>query len=199
MNLKDSGGIIALALAFILLLSYSIPLMRNAIGAGMDAPLGPLLAAGVPFYVVILILSAFTGIATSLIQKYTIDYEKTQEVQARAKEFQREYREAQLSGDEKRIKKLEVKRDRMMAEQLEMSRQQFKPMGYIMVISIPIFLWLLYRLPLLSDSMIVFPYLGAKTLSEAAIWIIPTWILWYMICSLALSQVIRKAMNIGGI
>jgi len=165
----------------------------------MDAPLGPLLAAGVPFYIVILILSAFTGISTSLIQKYTIDYDRMQEVQARAKEFQREYREAQLSGDEKRIKKLEGKRDKMMKDQLEMSRQQFKPMGYIMVISIPIFLWLLYRLPLLSDSLIVFPYIGAKALTEAAFWIVPTWILWYMICSLALSQVIRKAMNIGGI
>jgi len=199
MNLKDSGGFIALALAFILLLSYSIPLLRNAIGAGMDAPLGPLLAAGVPFYIVILILSAFTGISTSLIQKYTIDYDRMQEVQARAKEFQREYREAQLSGDEKRIKKLEGKRDKMMKDQLEMSRQQFKPMGYIMVISIPIFLWLLYRLPLLSDSLIVFPYIGAKALTEAAFWIVPTWILWYMICSLTISQVVRKALNIGGI
>ena len=197
--LKDSGGLIALGLAFLLLLSYSIPPLRDGIGSVMDLVLGPLLGAGLPFSIVILILAAFTGLSTSLIQKYTIDYEMMQEVQQRAKEFQREYREAQLSGDEKRVKKMDAKRDRMMKDQLEMSRQQFKPMSYIMLISIPIFLWLLYRLPSLSHSTIVFPYLGAKALAEAAFWIIPAWILWYMISSLALSQVIRKSLNIGGI
>ncbi len=40
-----------------------------------------------------------------------------QDTQERMKEFQKEYREAQLSQDEKRIKKLDVKRDRMMKEQ----------------------------------------------------------------------------------
>jgi uncharacterized membrane protein (DUF106 family) len=199
MNLKDYGGYIALGLAFLLLLSYSIPVMRNGIGSGMDVVLGPLLRAGVPFFIVILVLAAFTGLSTSLIQKYTIDYERMQEVQQRTKEFQQEYREAQLSGDEKKVKKLEAKRDRMMKDQLEMSREQFKPMAYIMLISIPIFLWLLYQLQALSGSTITFPFIGAKLLGQAAFWIIPAWILWYLISSLALSQVIRKAMNIGGI
>ena len=199
MALKDSGGFIALALAMLLLLSYSIPPLRNGIGAAMDLVLGPLLSTGVPFYIVILILSAFTGLSTSLIQKYTIDYEMMQEVQQRTKEFQREYREAQLSGDEKKVKKLDAKRDRMMKDQLEMSRQQFKPMAYIMLISIPIFLWLLFRLPALSGSTITFPFLGEKALGEAAVWIVPAWIFWYLISSLALSQVIRKSLNIGGI
>jgi uncharacterized membrane protein (DUF106 family) len=27
----------------------------------------------------------------------------------------------------------------------------------------------------------------------------PIWILWYMLCSLAISQVIRKSLNIGGL
>ena len=199
MALKDSGGLIALGLAFLLLLSYSIPPLRDGIGSVMDLVLGPLLGAGLPFSIVILILAAFTGLSTSLIQKYTIDYEMMQEVQQRAKEFQREYREAQLSGDEKRVKKMDAKRDRMMKDQLEMSRQQFKPMAYIMLISIPIFLWLLFRLPTLTGATITFPFIGEKALAQAAFWVIPAWILWYLISSLALSQVIRKSMNIGGI
>jgi uncharacterized membrane protein (DUF106 family) len=199
MKLKDYGGYIALGLAMLLLLSYSIPFLRNGIGSGMDVVLGPLLAAGVPFFIVILILASITGLSTSLIQKYTIDYERMQEVQQRTKEFQREYREAQLSGDEKTVKKLDAKRDRMMKDQLEMSREQFKPMAYIMLISIPIFLWLLYQLPALTGTTITFPFIGTKAVNEAAFWIVPTWILWYLISSLALSQMIRKALNIGGI
>ncbi len=100
----------------------------------------------IPFYVLIIILSALTGLYTSIIQKYTIDYEKMADVQERMKEFQTEYREAQLSQDEKKIKKLEAKKDRVMKEQLEMSQQQFKPMAYILVVSVPIFFWLLFRL-----------------------------------------------------
>jgi len=45
----------------------------------------------------------------------------------------------------------------------------------------------------------VMPFIGAVSLSEIAFFIIPAWIFWYMICSLAISQVIRKSLNIGGI
>jgi uncharacterized membrane protein (DUF106 family) len=86
----------------------------------------------------------------------------------------------------------------MMKEQLEASQAQFKPMAYILLVSIPIFLWLIYKLPLIT-STITFPYFGEMSIATVAIWIIPAWILWYMICSVCISQVIRKSMNIGGI
>jgi len=114
------------------------------------------------------------------------------------KEFQTEYREAQLSQDEKKIKKLEAKKDRVMREQLEMSQNQFKPMAYILVLTVPIFFWLLFRLSQVK-STITLPYTGTIGLHDPAVWIIPAWILWYMICSITLSQVIRKSLNIGGI
>ncbi|MDD4567204.1 MAG: EMC3/TMCO1 family protein, partial [Methanoculleus chikugoensis] len=154
--------------------------------------------------VMILILSSITGLYSSLVQKYTIDYEKMQETQAKMKVFQKEFREAQLSGDEKRVKKLQGKQERMMQDQLDLSRQQFTPMAIILVLSVPIFFWLLLRLPEVGTpvaiaSGIVMPFLGAVSLSEMAFWIVPAWILWYMICSLTVSQVIRKSLNIGGL
>jgi uncharacterized membrane protein (DUF106 family) len=121
-----------------------------------------------------------------------------QEVQARMKDFQKEYREAQLSQDDKRIKKLDAKKDKMMKEQLEMSQQQFKPMAYILVITVPIFFWLLFRLNGVTTN-ITMPFFGTHLLTDAVFWIVPAWILWYMLCSLTISQVIRKSLNIGGI
>ena len=53
--------------------------------------------------------------------------------------------------------------------------------------------------PTTIASGIVMPFLGAVTLSGVAFWIVPAWILWYMICSLTISQVIRKSLNIGGL
>ena len=127
-----------------------------------------------------------------------------QETQAKMRVFQKEFREAQLSGDEKRIKKLQGKQERMMQDQLDMSRQQFTPMAIILVLSVPIFFWLLLRLPAVGTpttiaSGIVMPFIGAVTLSDIAFWIVPAWILWYMLCSLTISQVIRKSLNIGGL
>ncbi|MDD1715877.1 MAG: TMCO1/EMC3 family protein, partial [Methanolinea sp.] len=112
---------------------------------------------------------------------------------------QKEFREAQLSQDEKKIKKLEVKRDKMMKEQLEMSQQQFTPMAYILILTVPIFFWLLFRLAITPDAPIIMPFFGLHTLSDAILGPVPTWIIWYMICSLTISQVVRKSLNIGGI
>ena len=193
------GMYIAILFMIVMMFSYSIEWLRTGVGQAIDAVLSPLVDGfDIPFYVLIISLSALSGLYASIIQKYTIDYDKMTEVQARMKEFQTEYREAQLSQDEKKIKKLEAKKDRVMREQMEMSQQQFKPMAYILVVSVPIFFWLLFRLSQVT-STITFPYVGIVGLQDAAVWIIPAWILWYMICSITLSQVIRKSLNIGGL
>jgi uncharacterized membrane protein (DUF106 family) len=193
------GMWIAMGFMMLMMFSYSIEWLRVGVGQAMDGVFAPFVTTfGIPFYILILILSALTGLYSSIVQKYTIDYEKMTESQERMKEFQTEYREAQLSQDEKKIKKLEAKKDRVMKEQLEMSQQQFKPMAYILVLTVPIFFWLLYRLSLTQTTMIL-PFYGLHNLHDAIIWVIPAWILWYMICSITLSQVIRKALNIGGI
>jgi uncharacterized membrane protein (DUF106 family) len=193
------GMWIAMGFMMLMMFSYSIAWLRVGVGQAIDSVLAPFVTTfGIPFYILILILSALTGLYSSIVQKYTIDYEKMTESQERMKEFQTEYREAQLSQDEKKIKKLEAKKDRVMKEQLEMSQQQFKPMAYILVLTVPIFFWLLYRLSL-TQTTITLPFYGLHNLHDAIIWVIPAWILWYMICSITLSQVIRKALNIGGL
>jgi uncharacterized membrane protein (DUF106 family) len=193
------GMWIAMGFMMLMMISYSIEWLRHGVGEGIDGVFAPVVDGfGIPFYVLIIILSAFTGLYSSIIQKYTIDYDKMTEVQERMKEFQTEYREAQLSQDEKRIKKLDSRKDKVMREQLELSQQQFKPMAYILVLTVPIFFWLLFRLEQVH-STITLPYYGTLALNDPVIWIIPAWILWYMICSITLSQVIRKALNIGGL
>jgi len=196
---KKYGLYIALIFMMLMMFSYSIPGLRQGVGAQIDLIFAPLVNEfKIPFFILIVILSAITGLYSSIIQKYTIDYERMADVQERMKEFQKDYREAQLSQDEKRIKKLDAKKDRVMREQLELSQQQFKPMAYILVLTVPIFFWLLYRLSQVQTT-ITMPYSGLHNLTDPAVWVIPAWILWYMICSLTISQVIRKALNIGGI
>jgi uncharacterized membrane protein (DUF106 family) len=196
----DKYGIyIALGFMMLMMYSYSVQWLKVGIGQGIDSAFSPLIETfKIPFYILILILSAFTGLYSSIIQKYTIDYEKMTETQERMKEFQTEYREAQLSQDEKKIKKMDAKKDRVMKEQLEMSQNQFKPMAYILVLTVPIFFWLLFRLQEVP-STITLPYAGLQSLLAPVVWVIPAWMIWYMICSITLSQIIRKSLNIGGL
>jgi len=195
------GLYVALLFMFAMMISYSIEWLRVGVGKALDSVFAPLVETfGIPFFILIVILSAATGLYSSIIQKYTIDYERMNEVQERMKGFQKEYREALLSKDEKKIKKMDTKKDRMMKEQLELSQQQFKPMAYILILTVPIFFWLLYRLSQIPDATITLPYqAGAISLTAPMFWILPAWIVWYMLCSIAISQVIRKALNIGGI
>ena len=179
-----------------LIIISSIQTVRDVCGTALDILLGPL-AAALPLYMVIIVMAAITGLYTTLIQKYTIDYEKLKETQAKMVEFQKEYRAAQLAKDEKQIRKLEAKKDKMMIEQLEASQEQFKPMVYMILVTAPIFYWMLYKFPLVHAPPMVFPYLGTLDLVTSSVWIFPTWLFWYLLCSFAISTILRKVYNIG--
>lgn len=203
---KKYGMYIALAVVFGMMLLYGWPEARAVISGVVDIIVGPFAALGLPFFALVLILATCTGLYSSLIQKYTIDYDKMRENQEKFKEFNVLFREAQRSGDEKAIKKMQARQQAMMAEQMEMSQQQFKPMAYILVLTVPIFFWLIEHIPKTTDltmahadlsNAIILPFAG---LSSYFVYLgfFPLWILWYMLCSLVITQVIRKALNIGG-
>lgn len=193
------GGMFTfLIIMLLVMVVYSVPFLRDGIADAAGLILNPMQSVlGVSWPVLILVLSSITGCYSSLLQKYTIDYEKMKRVQEKMRAFQKEFREAQLSGDEKKIRKLNEKRDKVMQEQLEVSQEQFKPLGWIMIITIPIFLWLLQQAP--NMGTISFPFMGTVGLSDPTFLYLPAWIIWYMLCSITLSQVIRKTLDIGGL
>ena len=204
---KKYSTYIALAVVFGMMMLYGWQEARQVIAGIGDIVIGPFAALGLPFFALVLILATITGFYSSLIQKYTMDYEKMAENQEKSKGFQARFREAQLSGDEKLIKKMQVEQQAMMADQMEMSKQQFKPMAFILVLTVPIFFWLIEHIPTelemldapsLSTALVI-PFAGLSTYVHVYLGFFPLWILWYMVCSLAMSQIIRKALNIGGI
>ncbi|MBO5367511.1 DUF106 domain-containing protein [Methanocorpusculum sp.] len=207
---KKYGMFIALAAMFGIMLLYQWEWARQTIAGVVDIIIGPFVAMGLPFFALILILATITGFYSSLIQKYTMDYEKMAEVQEKMKDFNVKFREAQMSGDERLIKKMQARQQAMMAEQMQMTQQQFKPMIYILILTIPIFFWIYEKIrtmPMAGEvtaaiadlsNSIVIPFAGLSSYFDIYLWIFPLWILWYMLCSLCMTQIIRKALNIGG-
>ncbi len=206
------GMFIALSAMVAMMLLYQWTAARNAIAGVVDVIISPFVAMGLPFFALVLILSTITGFYSSILQKYTIDYEAMQKNNVKMKEFNAKFREAQQLGDERLIKKMLAQQQVMMKDQMKMSQNQFKPMMWILVLTIPIFFWLykyidehalsetmLSLFPNLADlsNAIIIPFGGLE--SYTSWFIFPIWLIWYLICSLCMTQIIRKALNIGGV
>jgi uncharacterized membrane protein (DUF106 family) len=150
-----------------------------------------------PFHVVLFILAAVTGLYASLIQKYTMDWEFLRNSQEKMKKMQRNMKEAQLSGDQSRIQAMQNEQMKAVADQGKMMQMQFKPMLYIGIVSIPLFMWAYLFISNNPNMMMTFPFWGTHPINATVWGPILYWFYWYFICSLPVSQIIRKALDIG--
>lgn len=198
MNQKLAKAIdsLALAVGFILFFGIMIsPDLRHGLGVAMEYILG-WLPATLPFHIVLFVMAAITGLYASLIQKYTMDWDFLRNQQENMKKVQREMKEAQLAGDNARMQKLQTEQMKMVSEQGKMMQMQFKPMLYIGIVSIPLFMWA-YLYIGQNHIIMNFPFWGEQAVTGTILGPIVYWYYWYFVCSLPVSQVIRKALNIG--
>lgn len=169
---------------------------RNEVGTVVGVALSPLTSV-LPMVMLIFVLSVITGLYSALIQKYTMDWSLMHRIQEKMKRFQAEYKEAQNAGNKQKLAKLEEERAKMMSEQGAIMKQQIKPMMYITVVTLPIFYWIYLQVDA-NPSTILLPVLGERSLVQGVMGFFQYWIVWYILCSLMMSQVIRKVIDVGG-
>lgn len=202
-TLKKQMDRFLLALGFSMMIGIMVlgQGFRDSIGKAVGVLMNPVLAlvGQENFHLILLVMAAITAIYASLIQKYTMDWDLMRRTQERMKTFQKEFREAQLSQNTYMLKKLEDQRKEMMEDQMKMSKQQFKPMAYISILSLPLFMWAYYYISGHGAATMVFPFWGKQLLTSTAFGPFQHWLYWYFISSLGVSQLIRKALNIGGV
>ena len=152
----------------------------------------------------VLIIAFFVSLITTIANKYLVDQDEMNEIQERNKAFQKELREAQKKGDGKRMAELQAKQTEMMQDQSKMMTNSFKPMIVTFVPIILIFFWM--RTSAISGLVVILPpsvywvtltpfwhfighflYGGNATIPYGI-----GWLLWYMICTFGMSQILRK-------
>lgn len=152
----------------------------------------------------VLIIAFIVSLITTIANKYLVDQDEMNEVQAKMKDFQNELRDAQKRGDGKKVAELQAKQPELMQEQSKMMTNQFKPMIVTFVPIILIFFWM--RSSAIHNLVIILPqtvywvtltplwhllggflYGGKATIPYGI-----GWLLWYMICTFGMSQIIRK-------
>lgn len=149
----------------------------------------------------ILFAAGLTGVLSTISQKYGMDTEGQKEQRSKMQELNEKIKEAKMSDDEEKLKELQNQRTQMTQEMFGNLASQFKPMMYILLITIPIFGWIHY----ITEPNIVYaasalqmklPFLHTVDLTGTVLFF-PGWLVWYFISSLPLSQLSRKILNVG--
>ena len=152
----------------------------------------------------VLIIAFFVSLITTVANKYLVDQDEMNEHQAKMKDLNKRMRDAQKRGDGKELAKIQAEQTEMMKNQTAMMSNQFKPMIVTFVPIILIFFWM--RSSAISNLVIILPqtvywvtltplwhFLGGFLYGGKAT--IPFgigWLLWYMICTFGMSQILRK-------
>ena len=176
---------------------YSISSVRNAIGSTIDTVLGPVNSA-LPFYGVILVLAVFTGLYTSLLQANLMDTDKMAAYQERMKDMKERREQAKEQGDDEALEEIQQEQMEAMGDNLGMFKEQFRPMVWIMLLTIPVFLWMYWMILTqgVGSLEVTMPLLGTVEWQRGVLGPLQAWILWYFVCSMGFSQLIRKSLNL---
>jgi uncharacterized membrane protein (DUF106 family) len=197
----DKGAAVGSVLLF---LGYSQRPVRNAVGETMNIVLGPLDQA-LPFYLVILTLAVLTGLYSTLLQANLMDIEKMGEYQGQMQEIQDRRKAAKERGDDEALERIQEEQMEAMGDQLGMFKLQFRPMVWIMLLTVPAFLWMYWKIlsgggDVVGEVTVVMPFIGELAAQDqwttSVVGPMQAWIVWYFLCSMAFTQVIRKALNV---
>jgi uncharacterized membrane protein (DUF106 family) len=185
-----------------LFLGYSWAPLRNVIGTTMDVILGPI-AAALPFYAVVIVLASATGLYSTLLQANLMDMDKMSEYQEKMQEIQERRKAAQERDDQEALDAIQEEQMDAMGDQLGMFKEQFRPMVWIMFLTIPVFLWMYWAVGIgggatahIELQAITLPLVGVREWTDPVAGPMQAWIVWYFLCSMAFTQIIRKGLDI---
>ncbi len=200
--------------AFLMMIGYWSSSVRDTLGSSLNIVLGPLDAA-MPFYMVILAIALLTGLYSSLLQANLMDpevigkyQERMKSMQSKQKELREEKKEAKERGaSEAELDRIDNELDKAREEQMEamtenigMFKEQFRPMVWIMLLTLPLFLWMYWMILdgniTEAERVMVMPLIGEVGLDEGLLGPMWAWIIWYFLCSMGFTQLLRKSLNI---
>jgi len=178
---------------------YYTPI-RNAVGSSINVIFEPLNDV-LPFYAVILSVALITGLYSTLLQANMVDRSKVKQIQQKMQNITEREQAAKEAGDDAALERIQDEKMDALGDQGEMMKENFRPMAWIMLLTIPAFLWMYWtildpgHLGTAEQSMVL-PIFGEKEWMQGAIGPMPAWIVWYFLCSMGFTQLIRKTLDL---
>jgi uncharacterized membrane protein (DUF106 family) len=188
----------------VLMAGYYFDPIRMVVGGVVDIVLGPLNAT-LPFYAIIIAIAMVTGLYSSLLQSNMVDQDKVSAYQERFQALQEREEEAKERGDDAAVDRIQEERMDAMGDQMNMMKENFRPMAWITLLTIPAFLWMSWMIGIRGsagqlqglEQTVVMPFAGLIEWQGGSIGPIPAWIAFYFLCSTGFQQLMRKALDLG--
>jgi uncharacterized membrane protein (DUF106 family) len=152
-----------------------------------------------------MLIALGTGLYSTLLRAGLMDMEKMSMYQDRMKDIQERRKEAKEQDDDEALDAIQDEQMEAMGDQLGMFKEQFRPMVWIMFLTIPAFLWMFWVIgyrgsesayPSVATQEIVMPLAGTVTWDTGIVGPMQVWIVWYFLCSMAFTQLVQKSLDI---
>ena len=126
-----------------------------------------------------------------------MDWKKMGEAQETQRAFQKEIKAARKAGNTNRVNKLMKMQPQLMKKQTEASSGMMKPMIFLFIFIVPIFMWLRFFLGGLDYYYLTLPWENGVSLIPPAAekFIMQTWLWIYLIFSMVIGQIIRQGLK----
>jgi len=187
-------GLVVLAL----FAGYFLPPVRSAIASTESILLGPL-ADLLPFYWVVLVLAAATGLYASLLEERLRDEAKLDRYNRWLKRLKLRKEAAAERDDQAALERIQQEYPGNLRGQFTMLKARFRATVWSLLLTIPVLLWLRSAVGgahLSADAGMVLPFAGSVTWQQPLVGPMQAWLIWYFVASVASGQFIRKTLDI---
>jgi uncharacterized membrane protein (DUF106 family) len=175
---------------------FGNPDISSLISVSLDTVFYPLIGFNGSYPVLTLMLGGIVVVfLSSFFQNLFTDWKKMGESQEVTRAFQKEMGKARKEGNTNRVNKLMKMQPQIMKRQTEASSSMMKPMLFLFIFIVPIFMWLRFFLAGLPYYYFTVPWAnGISLLDRPVLW--QSWLWLYLIFSTVVGQVIRASLKI---
>ncbi len=159
--------------------------LEPLIGFGGNYPILTLFCAGV---IVTLLSSSLTNFFT--------DWKTMSEAQETGRAFQKEVSKARREGNTNRVNKLIKMQPQIMKKQTEAQSGAMKPMIFLMIFIVPIFMWLRGFLGQLDYFHFTVPWAEQVSFFTREAILMQNWLLLYIVFTMVFGQLIRQSFKV---
>ncbi|MEA5386192.1 EMC3/TMCO1 family protein [Haloarculaceae archaeon H-GB11] len=180
---------------------YYADTIRSVIAGAVDVLLGSF-AASVPFYCVVFVLAVATSTYSSILRGVLTDSEKLVAYKARMNAIESWKDEVEERGDEDALSRATSAQLRSLADLFGILREQFRPVAWMLVLTIPSLLWLRWLVGTGAvgggpDPVFVMPLVGPiSSWSQTVFGVFPAWLLLYGLFSMVTSKVVEASLDL---
>lgn len=194
-NAQGRQMLLLMLIMFAMLFIFGDPTISSMISRSLDTVFYPMIGFGGNYPVLTVVLACIVVVfLSSFFQNLFTDWKKMGESQEVTKAFQKEITAARKEGNTNRVSKLMKMQPEILKRQTEASSSMMKPMLFLFIFIVPIFMWLRFFLGNLDYYYFTVPWAQNVSLFNKFI-IMQAWLWLYLIFSMVVGQVIRQGLK----